>query len=161
MIKYLIGIIVLVQIANAHLCIYDPPQRGNALPFPMGPGYNDCYRPYPNCGNMTAGKPVVTFTSGQPYAVVFQQNYNHWYEPNQGYMDIAISYNGDNGPFKQLSQTIDDFNAWDMVTQTNFTINVNIPSQPCSSCVLRVRYISNNAGEPAPDFYQCADIAIE
>ncbi|GAM26416.1 hypothetical protein SAMD00019534_095910, partial [Acytostelium subglobosum LB1] len=157
----LIILSLLVSMSLAHLCIFEPEQREPTFAVPIQPGDGACYRPYSNCGNVTAGAPVAFYTAGSTAYVHFQQNYNHWYQPNQGFMDVAISYNGDQGPFQVVSKTIPDYNAWDMVSQTNYTVSIQVPNQTCKGCVLRVRYISNNAGEPLPDFYQCADIAIQ
>ncbi|EGC39377.1 hypothetical protein DICPUDRAFT_96564 [Dictyostelium purpureum] len=164
MIKYLACILLALQLSSvafAHLCLFDPPQRQPNWGVPIGSGDNACYQVESNCGNTTAGSPVALYTAGSTIQVFFQQNYNHWYAPNPGFLDVGISYGGDNGNYIQLSQTISDFNAWDMVSQTNYTVSVTLPIQSCKSCVLRVRYVSNNAGEPYPDFYQCSDIALE
>ncbi|KAM9954392.1 hypothetical protein ACTFIW_003933 [Dictyostelium discoideum] len=164
MIKYIVAIIIILQLnsfALAHLCLFDPPQREPNWGVPIQPGDNACYRVSSNCGNTTTGAPVKSYSPKSTIQVFFQQNYNHWYKPNPGYLDVSLSYDGDNGDYIVLSPTIDDFNAWDMVTQTNYSVSVTLPTQTCKSCVLRVRYISNNAGEPEPDFYQCSDIAIQ
>ncbi|KAK5576901.1 hypothetical protein RB653_001838 [Dictyostelium firmibasis] len=164
MIKYIVVVILILQLnsfALAHLCLFNPPQREPFWGVPISPGDNACYKTNSNCGNTTAGAPVQSYKAGSTIEVFFQQNYNHWYQPNPGFLDVSISYNGDDGEYTQLVPTIDDFNAWDMVTQTNYSLSVPLPTQTCKSCVLRVRYISNNAGEPEPDFYQCSDIAIQ
>eukprot|EP01133_Synstelium_polycarpum_P005673 gene5673-6552_t len=145
---------------GSHLCLENPPQRGG---FNVsGPGDSSCYKPFPPCGNMAPGKPVMTLPAGQPFQIKFQQNYNHYYAPNPGFMDAAISYNGDNGTFKPVGDIIADYYALDMVSQTNFYFNIIVPTQTCTNCVLRVRYVSNNAGEGKyPDFVQCSDISIQ
>ena len=59
-----------------------------------------------------------------------------------------------------------DFPANEMVTQTNFTLSVTLPSKGCDHCIMRFRYISNNPDEIDPSnntqaiFYNCADIRI-
>ncbi|EGG13620.1 hypothetical protein DFA_11381 [Cavenderia fasciculata] len=153
-----IFVALFASLTSAHLCLYDPAQRGAAVPTPLGPGDNNCYKVASNCGNMTSGASVATYYSGTAIPVTFQQNYNHWYPTNMGYMDVAISYTGDNGPYTTLNQ-LDDFNAWDMVAQTNFTVSSQLPSTK-GAAVLRVRYVSNNAGEPYTTFYQCSDITV-
>lgn len=48
------------------------------------------------------------------------------------------------------------------ITQTNFTIKVQIPNVDCSHCVIRLRYLSQNPTENdrGMTFYQCADVSI-
>ncbi|EFA76806.1 hypothetical protein PPL_09558 [Heterostelium album PN500] len=156
-----ISLLLIVTIAkiNGHLCILDPPQRGAKLPSPLYAGDNNCYKIASNCGGVAAGSPVASYRAGSYQTITFQQNYNHWFPSNIGYMDVAISYAGDNGQYQTL-YSMQDFNAWDMVSQTNLSVPVTFPKTKCTSCVLRVRYISNNSGEPNPDFYQCSDITL-
>ncbi|EGC29539.1 hypothetical protein DICPUDRAFT_95923 [Dictyostelium purpureum] len=161
MLKYLLGLILVLQLTNSafgHLCLFDPPQRNPNWAVPIDSGDNACFRVRGNCGNVTSGAPVAIYNAGSTINVFFQQNYNHWYAENPGFLDISISYDGDNGDFTLLSPQIDDYNAWDMVTQTNYTVPVSLPNKPCKNCVLRVRYICNNPAEP--NFTQCSDIAI-
>jgi hypothetical protein len=49
-----------------------------------------------------------------------------------------------------------------MVTQTNLTVRVTLPSTPASHGVLRYRYLSNNPLENnhGTVFYNCADIEL-
>jgi len=72
---------------------------------------------------------------------------------------IALS---EKDSFAQFGNIIPDFNAGDMVTQTNFTIKGVVPNMECASCVFRVQYFSNNFFEGATSnvFTQCADVAI-
>jgi hypothetical protein len=48
------------------------------------------------------------------------------------------------------------------ITQTNFTVPVQVPNVDCEHCVLRLRYLSNNPTENDRGmiFYQCADVAV-
>lgn len=48
------------------------------------------------------------------------------------------------------------------VTQTNFTMRVQIPNVQCDNCVIRLRYVSQNPTENdrGMTFYQCADVKI-
>jgi hypothetical protein len=58
---------------------------------------------------------------------------------------------------------IPDWNAYNEITQTNFTVTFNVPSTPCKSCVIRARYLSNNlkeVDEGTTVFHNCADITI-
>jgi hypothetical protein len=71
----------------------------------------------------------------------------------------------DGNAFNMLA-SFDDFRAHNMVTVTNFTLAVKVPSVLTQHAVLRVRYISNNpleidpANNTASVFYNCADINI-
>lgn len=49
------------------------------------------------------------------------------------------------------------------ITQTNFTIKVQIPNVECKHCVIRLRYLSENPTENdrGTTFYQCADVRIK
>eukprot|EP00026_Physarum_polycephalum_P020836 Phypoly_transcript_23688.p1 GENE.Phypoly_transcript_23688~~Phypoly_transcript_23688.p1 ORF type:complete len:183 (+),score=26.93 Phypoly_transcript_23688:51-551(+) len=152
-----------VGLVSGHICMWEPHQRG---PVDISYGGNPtCYHLYAPCGgknnSIPPGPPVVSLKAGSPYAVEFQQNLNHWYAPKPGFMmaEIALS---ENGVFVPFGEIIPDFNAGDMVTQTNFTIKGIVPNYPCAACVLRVQYVSNNPGEGEGSniFYQCADISI-
>jgi len=58
---------------------------------------------------------------------------------------------------------IDDFPAFDQVSQTNFSISVTFPHKTSSHALIRFRYQSNNLDEVDQGttiFYNCADIAI-
>ncbi|CAF5151824.1 unnamed protein product, partial [Rotaria sp. Silwood1] len=48
------------------------------------------------------------------------------------------------------------------ITQTNFSIEINLPNQPRDECVLHVRYLSNNPLEDdhGTVFHQCSDIIL-
>ncbi|KAF2071243.1 hypothetical protein CYY_007445 [Polysphondylium violaceum] len=152
--------LLLVGIAYSHLCLFSPQQRGSGPPLITGPGSDDCFNPVRQsnaCGSKNAGAVVATLGVNSYYSVHFQQNFNHWMKSNPGFMDISLSYDGQT--FKQL-EVIPDFNAFDMWTQTNFTIPILVPSTPCDSCVIRVRYVPNNPLEPPMGFVQCADVQI-
>jgi len=47
-------------------------------------------------------------------------------------------------------------------TQTNFSIWIRLPSEPCNFYVLRVRYLTNNPDEEdqGTTFHQCSDIQL-
>eukprot|EP01121_Diplochlamys_sp_Union-15-3_P008786 TRINITY_DN2352_c0_g1_i1.p1 TRINITY_DN2352_c0_g1~~TRINITY_DN2352_c0_g1_i1.p1 ORF type:complete len:170 (-),score=21.40 TRINITY_DN2352_c0_g1_i1:30-539(-) len=155
-----------ILVVSAHICVWEPRQRGTLSI--TTPGDDSCYRPFAECGKEPAETPSKTLKGGQEYTIEFQQNLNHWYPKNAGWMDASISYKVDNvtdSDFLPIGDKIPDFNANNMVTQTNFTIKATIPRKPCDHCVLRVRYVSNNpdeavTGNPNAIFYQCADITI-
>jgi len=149
-----------VVVVDGHLCMWTPHQRG---PLDISsPGNRACYGVNPPCGtNYTAGPVTAKLTGGSTFEVEFQQNLNHWYPKNPGYMIAGIAPN-DKGVFTKFGDIIMDYPANDMVTQTNFTIKGVVPNIDCKSCVLRVQYVSNNLGEGENTnvFSQCADILI-
>eukprot|EP01088_Endostelium_zonatum_P011128 TRINITY_DN2496_c0_g1_i1.p1 TRINITY_DN2496_c0_g1~~TRINITY_DN2496_c0_g1_i1.p1 ORF type:complete len:173 (-),score=19.78 TRINITY_DN2496_c0_g1_i1:24-542(-) len=165
----LIAVVLALCTVNvvAHLCIIYPHQRGE-MDVSSG-GNPSCYRPIPECGNRSAEEPQVTWHAGQTVKIHFQQNYNHWYPQNPGWLDAALVIGTNvtkSSHFIYLGNRIPDWNANNMATQTNFTITATIPDISCDHCVLRVRYVSNNADEIVPNnpiaaFYQCADVRIK
>lgn len=67
-----------------------------------------------------------------PYIVEFQQNLNHFWPAKPGHFDVAFSTNfvgnlTDKDFTIPFGEKLPDFDAHDMVTQTNFTIPVHIP----------------------------------
>jgi hypothetical protein len=48
------------------------------------------------------------------------------------------------------------------ITQTNFSMKVQVPNVDCDHCVVRLRYLSNNPTENdrGTIFYQCADVKV-
>ncbi len=48
------------------------------------------------------------------------------------------------------------------ITQTNFSMKVQVPNVDCEHCVVRLRYLSNNPTENDRGmvFYQCADVKV-
>ena len=123
------------------------------------------------CGGVPApadGPPSAnSFLAGADAQVLFQQNLNHYWESNPGSLDVALSY--DLNPTESSWQTllaIDDFASNDMVTQTNFSATVRMPSKAADHALLRFRYVSHNTAEIDPAnntdsiFYNCADIRL-
>merc|ERR1712194_297279 len=71
---------------------------------------------------------------------------------------------GTEDDFYPLGEPIADWNGYNMITQTNFTLNVEVPNIDCEHCVLRMRYISQNPTEDhggSPTFHQCADVSVK
>ena len=155
----------LVATASGHICILSPPQRGK-LSVSV-PGDSSCYRRTGYCGGIDIMPVQATYVAGSTVDITFQQNLNHWYEPNPGFFDIALSYSlkPQDSDFQTLA-TLSDYPANDMVTQTNFTVSVTFPPKPCEHCILRARYVAHNPDEVDPKnntdaiFYNCADIAL-
>lgn len=54
---------------------------------------------------------------------------------------------------------LNDYNAMNEISQTNFTLKVEIPNTECDKCVLRLRYVPHNPLEP-DYFYQCSDVSV-
>lgn len=106
--------------------------------------------------------------AGTALPVTFQQNLNHWHAPKPGFFDVSIAYtaNPSAGDFVTL-HTLDDYPAQDMVTQTNFTFNVQLPAgKTADHAILQLRYVSYNPDEVDPAtntdaiFYNCADLQV-
>jgi hypothetical protein len=105
----------------------------------------------------------TSFLVGQEVDFLVQQNLNHWYPQNPGSFDISYSTTPEAGEDTwQVLASWGDFPAFDMVSQTNFTIRVTLPSTPASHGVLRYRYLSNNPleNDHGTVFYNCADIEL-
>jgi len=146
--------------------MWQPPQRMQS--DISGPGRDPCYQKEGPCGELTPNKPGASITklvAGQDFAILLQQNLNHFYRENPGKIvaDFASVGSPTEDDFsKVLGTPIDDYPAMNMITQTNFTIKVKIPDVTCEHCVLRVRYVSQNPTENdrGTTFYQCADVSI-
>jgi hypothetical protein len=148
---------------NMHICLWAPMQRGT---FDISyPGAHPCYHKLGPCGNInsTSSSPRTTLVAGSKYKVEFQQNLNHYYTVKPGALDISfgVGLNPSESDFHVL-HSFSDYNAMNQITQTNFSIEIDLPSEPCNECVLRVRYLSNN---PAEDdhgtvFHQCSDVKL-
>jgi len=149
--------------ANAHLCVWEPPQRGGAI-MPETPGYHPCYLKDGPCGEMPSGEPAANLIGGSEFVIKFQQNLNHFYDKNPGSLvaDFAVGPDPSEEDFSPLGQPIPDYNAMNMITQTNFTVSVTVPNVDCPHCVVRMRYISNNPKEDdrGTVFHQCSDVSV-
>jgi hypothetical protein len=102
----------------AHICILSPPQRGPLSVFM--PGDNSCYRRTPFCGGVNQTSPGTTLLAGSTTVIKVQQNLNHFTPSNQGFFVLAVIYNSNPSRWTILDMW-DDFPAWDMVSQVNFT----------------------------------------
>jgi hypothetical protein len=158
---------ILIASSYAHICLISPKQRGE---FSLsGPGDHTCFRRTADCGGIPAEKPQHSLVAGSVAEISVQQNLNHWRSDKHGFIDVAISYNavGDaiNAEWHVMDK-IDDFPAFDMIAQTNFTFLVNVPNQASDHAVIRVRYVSFNELEIYPKnntdaiFYNCADVKV-
>jgi len=154
-----------VMSASAHFCLVSPKQRGELALAEAGEPA--CYRRTPYCGGVEPGPPTATYKAGALTSITFQQNLNHWYNANPGYMDIAIASgnNPANDAFTVL-HTIPDFFGIEMVQQNNFTVQVRMPAEASPHSVVRVRYVSHAPTEVDPAnntqaiFYNCADVRL-
>jgi hypothetical protein len=138
-------------------------QRGNFSLNP--PGSHDCYRKIAPCGgyNSSTSKWRTSLEAGTEFTVLFQQHLNHYYPPNPGKLDISFAKGLD--PPEQDFRTllsINDYNPMNHNTQTNFSIRIRLPNEPCDFCILRVRYLTNNPDEEdqGTTFHQCSDIQL-
>ncbi|CAF2362335.1 unnamed protein product [Rotaria sp. Silwood2] len=160
------SVFVFLIIANGvhmHICLWSPMQRGE---FDIStPGAHPCYRKIAPCGNINASSssPRTSLVAGGKYNVEFQQNLNHYYTGQPGTLDIsfAVGLNPSENDFHVL-HSFSDYNSMNQITQTNFSIEINLPNEPCDECILRVRYLSNNPEEEdhGTIFHQCSDIKL-
>ena len=155
---------LLAQTANGHICLLYPMQRG--APPTLTPGDPACFNRVADCGALKKGAPKATFLEGTPYELHFQQNLNHWYPPNPGHFDFAISYDADaDATWEPLGDgPISDFPANNMNTQTFFDVPVVFTK--AGNATIRGRYVSHNPDEIDPAnnteaiFYTCADVEV-
>ena len=157
-----VALLLCATSVQAHICLTYPMMRG---PHPdLYPGDSVCYQRTPDCGALVKGNPTATFVAGTPTSIQFQQNLNHWYMPEPGHFDLAISYD-EESTWEMLGSNVYDFPANNMNTQTFFNVPVTFP-RPAASAVVRARYVSNNPDEIYPAnntkaiFYSCADVEI-
>lgn len=148
---------------NGHLCVWSPMQRGA---FDIStPGAHPCYRKPGPCGNINAtdSSPRTVLTAGDHLIVEFQQNLNHYYTLQPGSLDVSFAkgLNPAESDFHVL-HSFNDYNAMNQITQTNFSVKVFLPNEPCDQCVLRVRYLTNNPLEDdhGTTFHQCSDVKL-
>lgn len=145
--------------------MWSPPQRGGAFEITI-PGQSICYLKQPPCGNVPSATPTVTLQGGQDFTLLFQQNLNHFYQENPGYLMADFSESSDptsDADFYQIGNNIPDWQGLNMITQQNFTMTVTVPNVECEHCVLRMRYVSQNPTEDhggSPSFHQCSDVKI-
>ncbi|CAF3817349.1 unnamed protein product [Rotaria sp. Silwood1] len=146
-----------------HICLWSPMQRGT---FDIStPGAHSCYHKIAPCGNInsSSSSPRTSLVAGSKHKVEFQQNLNHYYTIKPGTIDIsfAVGLNPSENDFTVI-HSLSDYNAMNQITQTNFSVEINLPNQPCDECVLRVRYLSNNPLEDdhGTVFHQCSDIKL-
>ena len=131
------GVLVLLLLAapaSSHICVFAPHQRG-ALDVSQA-GDHDCYRKTQPCGDNTPGPIAASLQPRQLYTVRWQQNFNH-YEPGwPGWMDISFACN-DSGSISSADQftqlrVVPDFYAHFQATQTNYSMEVELPDTTCS-----------------------------
>jgi len=160
--KGIILFLSLMFISNAHICSIYPHQRGD-LNISI-PGHDSCYRRSGYCGGIEFKGKKTAFLAGSQATFLIQQNLNHWNATNPGYIDVSISYKLLPTPQDwTVLATIDDYPAFDQVTQTNFSIVIRIPNKAASHAIIRFRYQSNNLDEVDKNttiFFNCADIQI-
>ena len=164
--NFVLALLTLFSISSisGHLCLWQPMQRGNFSLDP--PGSHDCYRKMSPCGgfNSSTSKHRTILEAGTNYTILFQQHINHYYPANPGQLDISFAVGLDprEENFRSLI-SFDDYNPMNHNTQTNFSIPIQLPNEPCDYCVLRVRYLTNNPDEEdrGTTFHQCSDIQLK
>eukprot|EP01130_Rhizamoeba_saxonica_P008966 TRINITY_DN3634_c0_g1_i1.p1 TRINITY_DN3634_c0_g1~~TRINITY_DN3634_c0_g1_i1.p1 ORF type:complete len:157 (-),score=32.21 TRINITY_DN3634_c0_g1_i1:36-506(-) len=152
MMKYLFAILCIAVIANAHMCLVSPHQRGKVDIDINTPGSNDCVLTSGPCGDARPSRTVGTFSGTM--TVAFQKNLDHWYKNAPGNFTVAIadSPTGNFTPLKVLPDTDSD-------SLTFYFEKILLPNKNIDHAVLQVVYYTNNPGAPAA-FYQCADISV-
>ena len=156
-------LILFVWPSVGHLCMWQPMQRGNFSLVTFGS--HDCYRKIAPCGgfNSSTSKQRTIIKAGSTYRIEFQQEVNHYYPVNPGRLDIsfALGLDPNEEDFHELN-SFNDYNPMNHNTQTNFSIEVQLPNIECEQCVLRVRYLTNNPTEEdeGTTFHQCSDIQL-
>jgi hypothetical protein len=164
--NFVFSLFILLTIGHGvhmHLCLWSPMQRGQ---FDIStPGAHYCYRKIGPCGNInsTSSSPRTSIVAGSRYRVEFQQNLNHYYTGEPGALDVsfAVGLNPSEDEFRVL-HSFSDYNSMNQITQTNFSVEVDLPNEPCNECVIRVRYLSNNPEEDdhGTVFHQCSDVKL-
>ena len=145
--------------------MWSPPQRGGSFEITT-PGQSICYLKEPPCGNIPSETPAATLQGGEEFTLLFQQNLNHFYQENPGYLQADFSEIADptsDEDFYPIGTNIPDWQGLNMITQSNFTMTVTVPNVDCEHCVLRMRYVSHNPTEDhggSPSFHQCADVKV-
>jgi hypothetical protein len=148
-------------VVQAHICMWAPLQRqGYSIETP---GESLCYLKVGPCGGVASAEPQTTLVGGKPFTIAFQQNLNHFYIQNPGKLvaDFANTADPTEEDFSPLA-TVGDYNAMNEITQTNFTMRVQVPNVATDHGVVRLRYLSNNPTENDRGmiFYQCADVKV-
>ena len=153
-------------LASAHMCLFDPPQRG---PLHLDtPGDASCKHFGPDvCGSVAAGAVVASYEAGSNVILSFQQNLNHFASaPTEkgtpGFFSVQVAPGSIpvESQFADIAGQILDINVMDEVWMGNFTFNATMPAYTCDPCTLRVQYSPSGSTNISNNFIQCADIAI-
>lgn len=75
--------------------------------------YSLCYLKEGPCGGVASASPKTDLTGGQDFAILFQQNLNHFYLQNPGRLvaDFAEKADPEEGDFIALGSPVSDYNA--------------------------------------------------
>ena len=154
-----------LHLVVGHICLLNPRQRGKLNV--STPGDDSCYRRTSYCGAVPLASPLTTFAAGETISLSLQQNLNHFFPARPGFLDVAVSYALDPSESDWISlASWPDAPAFDMVSQTTFSIPVTLPAKSSAHALLRARYTSYNPLEIDPPvntdavFYNCADITL-
>jgi len=157
MLVKVVFLLVCVSACVAHLCMFNPPQRGpmTGINTPRSPACNLGTAP---CGGSLPSTKKVALAAGSVYAVVLMKNEDHYNPANPGYFAVSVGIEGWNGPMKELARTPDTPTP----SLTVMAINVTLPAAPSvmTSLVLQTSYVTNNLTASFPVYYQCADITL-
>lgn len=154
--KYILlgTVLLMVALCEAHLCLFNPRQRGTMNGINTA-GSNDCILLDNPCGNRPAMKPTVGIVAGDVFEVVFQKNLDHYNKTNPGMFVVSIGENSADPKFQEIAMVQDSGTPSLHVYQ----LNVTFPKMMSDGAVVQVKYVTNNAQAPAV-FYQCADIML-
>ena len=106
---------VALPLASAHICLYEPRQRGAMVLD--SPGDPSCSHKGPApCGIGAAppAAPVASYVAGASVTVFFQQSLNHFYGKSPGnlHLQIAKGPNPQESDFNfDFGQVVPDWNA--------------------------------------------------
>jgi hypothetical protein len=153
----------LAGLAHGHICVLDPPQRGNLSV--VTPGDPSCYRRTVGAVTGLPASPTPKYyVSGQTAAIRFQQNLNHFNMSTPGRIDL---YFEGAGIGRVALATVGDWPAHDMVMQTNYTVEITVPQVSAATpALLWAVYTSYNNKEIDPSantdavFFNAADVVL-
>jgi hypothetical protein len=141
--------------ASAHLCLFNPHQRGELNGYETA-GTPDCALLTGPCGGRSATSPYALVPRGTNYTVSFMKNLNHFYAAKPGSFVVDFAEDPEGKKFTTMTHT-PDTNA---PALTYYNLHFLLPNHAVRHGVLRVRYVTNNPNAPAV-FYQCADFGLE
>ncbi|KAK3086329.1 hypothetical protein FSP39_016942 [Pinctada imbricata] len=150
------GLASIFTVAQAHLCLLSPPQRGNmsGLNTPAAP---NCLLLTGPCGGRQAGSPTYYHT-GDNMTVIFMKNFDHYYAAAPGEFVVSLGANDHSIP-KILAHQLDGGEKAPHIYRLSFPVP-QMHIRPDLHYFIQVTYTPNNPNAPKI-FYQCADVGFE